>query len=83
MRKLITTLTTTTDGAGIMVALGDLSNVLNILLLTLSIIGILTTLIFNVYDHIKQKDYAAMEHDFQHATDTLQNVINKEDKKNV
>ena len=57
MREKLTACTTIVQSLGIMGAVTDLENTLNVILLVLSIIGILVTIIFNVYDRIRKKDY--------------------------
>ena len=57
MREKLTACTTVVQSMGILGAVSDLENTLNVILLVLSIIGILLTIAFNVYDRIRKKDY--------------------------
>lgn len=85
MREKLTACTTIVQGMGILGAVTDLENTLNVILLVLSIIGILVTIVFNVYDRIRKKDYKGVGKEIQHGLEELKQMSEelkgKEDEK--
>lgn len=85
MREKLTACTTIVQGLGIMGAVTDLENTLNVILLVLSIIGILLTIAFNVYDRIRNKDYKGASKEIRTGLEELKQMSEelkgKEDEK--
>ena len=85
MREKLTACTTIVQGLGIMGAVTDLENTLNVILLVLSIIGILVTIIFNVYDRVRKKDYKGASKEIRNGVEELKQMSEelkgKEDEK--
>ena len=85
MREKLTACTTIVQSMGILGAVNDLENTLNVILLVLSIIGILLTIGFNVYDRIRKKDYKGPGKEIRNGLEELKQMSEelkgKEDEK--
>ena len=85
MREKLTACTTVVQSMGILGAVTDLENTLNVILLVLSIIGILLTIAFNVYDRVRNKDYKGAGKEIQRGLEELKQMSEelkgKEDEK--
>ena len=85
MREKLTACTTIVQSMGILGAVTDLENMLNVILLVLSIVGILLTIGFNVYDRIRKKDYKGAGKEIRNGLEELKQMSEelkgKEDEK--
>lgn len=62
-------------------ALVDITNVLSIIILILSIANILWTMIYSIYKHVKSKDYDKIDDDIQNGINQIENLNNSNNKK--
>lgn len=70
------------NGMGILVGVSDIENILNIVLLCVSLFAILWRAGFTIYTHIKQKKYDKISDDIEHAKDEIETLMPKEDNAN-
>lgn len=67
------------SSAGIGFSVQDLNQIINMVLLILSVVNILIILFFRIKDHIKNKEYDKIPNDISQAQKDLENL--KGDKK--
>ena len=80
-KKLLNIAETILNGIGITVSVTDLNNILNIILLVISILSILVRASISIYNHYKEKKYNEIANDLEKTKDEIETIINKEDKK--
>lgn len=69
------------NGMGILVGVSDIENILNIVLLCVSIFAILWRAGYTIYQHIKEKKFDKIGDDINNAKDEIENLMPKEDNK--
>lgn len=69
------------NGMGILVGVSDIENILNIVLLCVSIFAILWRAGYTIYIHIKQKNFDKIGDEIDKAKDEIENLMPKEDNK--
>ena len=69
------------NGMGILVGVSDIENILNIVLLCVSIFAILWRAGYTIYQHIKEKKFDKISDDINNAKDEIENLMPKEDNK--
>ena len=70
------------NGMGILIGASDIENILNIVLLCVSIFAILWRAGYTIYHHIKEKKFDKISDDINNAKDEIENLMPKEDNKN-
>ena len=70
------------NGMGILVGVSDIENILNIVLLCVSIFAILWRAGYTIYTHIKQKNFDKIGDEIDKVKDEIENLMPKEDNKN-
>lgn len=66
---------------GISTSVQNLTEILNLIVLILSIANIMWVLIYGIYKHVKNKEYDKISNDIENAKNGIENV-KKEDNKN-
>lgn len=69
------------NGMGILVGVSDIENILNIVLLCVSIFAILWRAGYTIYQHIKEKKFDKIGDEIDKAKDEIENLMPKEDNK--
>ena len=69
------------NGMGILVGVSDIENILNIVLLCVSIFAILWRAGYTIYHHIKEKKFDKIGDEIDKAKDEIENLMPKEDNK--
>ena len=70
------------NGMGILIGASDIENILNIVLLCVSIFAILWRAGYTIYHHIKEKKFDKIDDEIDKAKKELENLMPKEDNKN-
>lgn len=70
------------NGMGILIGVSDIENILNIVLLCVSIFAILWRAGYTIYQHIKEKKFDKIGDEIDKAKDEIENLMPKEDNKN-
>lgn len=66
---------------GLTVSVQDVSQIINLILLIVSLINILWVLGYSVYNHIKNKEPEKITEDIEKAKNDIENLNRKEDEK--
>ena len=69
------------NGMGILIGVSDIENILNIVLLCVSIFAILWRAGYTIYQHIKEKKFDKIGDEIDKAKDEIENLMPKEDNK--
>lgn len=69
------------NGMGILVGVSDIENILNIVLLCVSIFAILWRTGYTIYLHVKEKKFDKIGDEIDKAKDEIENLMPKEDNK--
>lgn len=70
------------NGMGILIGVSDIENILNIVLLCVSIFAILWRAGYTIYLHVKEKKFDKIAAEIDKAKDEIENLMPKEDNKN-
>lgn len=82
MKKFMDVAEPLLNGMGILVGVSDIENILNIVLLCVSIFAILWRAGYTIYQHIKEKKFDKIGDEIDKAKDEIENLMPKEDNKN-
>lgn len=80
MKKAFDIGETILNACGVIIGVSNLEDILNIILLIVSICAILFRGIYAVYSHIKTKEYDKIAHDLDDTKEELEQLNHKEDK---
>lgn len=69
------------NGMGILIGVSDIENILNIVLLCVSIFAILWRAGYTIYHNIKEKKFDKIGAEIDKAKDEIENLMPKEDNK--
>ena len=69
------------NGMGILIGVSDIENILNIVLLCVSIFASLWRAGYTIYHHIKEKKFDKIGDEIDKAKDEIENLMPKEDNK--
>jgi len=67
-------LSTFLGACGLTVSIQDLTQIINVVLLVVSLINILYGLGLNIYNHIKEKNFDKVKDDFEKAKQDINNI---------
>lgn len=81
MNKIIDTAETILNTASIIISVQDLNDIINLILLIVSLIAILWRAGYAIYKHIKEKDYDKVNDELSKAKDDIEKLNHKEDNK--
>lgn len=79
MEKTLNVLETGLNAIGIAIGVSDMENVLNVILLIISIASILFRAGYAIYQKIKEKKYNEIAKELDDAKEALEQLQNKED----
>lgn len=80
MKRLLNIAETGLNAIGVLIGVSDIENVLNLLLLIVSIIAILWRAGYAIYQHIRDKRLDKVGDEIEQAKDDIENLLPKEEK---
>lgn len=81
MNKIIDTAETILNTVSIIISVQDLNDIINLILLIVSLIAILWRAGYGIYKHIKEKDYDKVNDELSKAKDDIEKLNHKEENK--
>lgn len=80
MKRLLDIAETGLNTLGVLIGVSDIENVLNLVLLIVSIIAILWRAGYAIYQHIRNKRLDKVGDEIEQAKDDIENLLPKEEK---